>query len=498
MKKISIPTKEEIIDYYINQLHSRKETCEFFKISNTTFARWLRFYKIAKSEDVQAATRSAKYDSEEAKQQVKEKRRLTCLKKYGVENATQSPIVRQKTVQTCLKKYGHTTPSLDPQVQQKTKETNLKRYGVEYAINSPQIQSKIRKKLLDTTGAPYVNQQHIQHLEIWNDAQRFEQFLDSYTIKPTVRTLMEYFNVSDVSIGIHARVFNVVKKIDFRPTHSHYEDEIINVLKCWGINNIQNNNKSLLHGREIDIYLPDYNFGIEFNGNYWHSDYFYKDHNGRSLHHQQKSLLAESKGVFLFHIFEYEWLNPTTKSNILNRLYAILGKNNIKIPARKCKIQMISKKQKKEFLNKYHIQGNDHSTLDYGLFYQDELVSCMTFVHPKNNKYTWELSRFCNKHNYVVQGGASKLFKHFVDTLKSGDTISSYNDITKTNGKIYEILGFECKSINQPNYVWINFNTNDIRTRYQEQAAGEVKRMQEQNYHRLCDCGTKTWVYIVK
>lgn len=105
------------------------------------------------------------------------------------------------------------------------------------------------------------------------------------------------------------------------------------------------------------------------------------------------------------------------------------------------------------------------------------------------------MSRFCNLHGYCVRGGASKLFKYFVDQLKAGDTISSYNDITKTKGDIYKILGFQCVSINQPNYVWINFNTSDIRTRYQEQTAGEVKRMHDAGYHRICDCGTKTWVY---
>ena len=57
---------------------------------------------------------------------------------------------------------------------------------------------------------------------------------------------------------------------------------------------------------------------------------------------------------------------------------------------------------------------------------------------------------------------------------------------------------FECASINEPNYWWVNFDTMDIRSRYQEQEAGEVERMHSQGYHRICDCGTKTWVYTKK
>lgn len=71
----------------------------------------------------------------------------------------------------------------------------------------------------------------------------------------------------------------------------------------------------------------------------------------------------------------------------------------------------------------------------------------------------------------------------------------SYNDITKTTGRVYPLLGFEMVSVNAPNYIWMNFSTGDIRSRYQEQAAGETARMHDAGYHRVCDCGTKTWVY---
>ena len=155
--------------------------------------------------------------------------------------------------------------------------------------------------------------------------------------------------------------------------------------------------------------------------------------------------------------------------------------------------------ERSDFLNLNHIQGNCGSSISYGLRYQGELVACMCFSHPKSEKYTWELSRFCTKRGTTVQGGASKLFKEFIKrNLSAGDTVSSYNDITKTKGDLYRILGFELISINSPNYVWINFTTKDVRTRYQEQEAGEVERMHSLGYHRVCDCGTKTWVYTVK
>ena len=402
----------------------------------------------------------------------------TCLDKYGVSNSMQHQDIKDKVKQTMLNKYDVENYSQTEEYKQKTLQTNLNKYG-----------------------APNHMQQDIKHLNIWNNKELFTKYLSSLYSKPTVYDLQEFFNLRDRTVvydKIHS--WNLDDFINFHSLRSHYENDIINFLKECGVENIQTNDRTILNGKEIDIYLPDYKLGIEFNGDYWHSDIKkeYQDHNGRSLTHQNKSLLAESKGVFLFHIFEYEWNNNIVQTSIKNRIKTLLIKNNIKIPARKCKIVTLTKAQKKKFLNENHIQGNDHSTIQYGLEYQGQIVSCMTFIHPKNKKYTWELSRFCNQHGCVVQGGASKLFKHFVETLQPGNTISSYNDITKTKGDLYRILGFQCVSINQPNYVWINFQTTDIRTRYQEQESGEVERMHSLGYHRLCDCGTKTWLYTVQ
>lgn len=420
----------------------------------------------------------------------------SCLEKYGVNSALQLEEVRKKGIDTCLSRYGVPNSQQSPEIREKVKQTCLKRYGVENYTQTSEYWSRVRSTNLERYGVPFHQQKEIQHFEAWNDKNKMIKVLNSFNEKPAIGDLVDYFNLRDWSV-VYDKIhdWGLEELVRWNPSRSHYEDEIIDFLHSLNITNLSLNNKDLLDGKEIDIYALEYKIGIEFNGDYWHSDIYFNDHNGRSTQHQEKSLLAEKKGIFLFHIFEHEWNNPSEQENIKNRLRTLFAKNNTKIAARKTQIVELTKEQKKEFLNQNHIQGNDRSTKQYGLLYNNELVACMTFVHPKNDKYTWELSRFCNKHNCIVQGGASKLFTNFVRTLKEGDTVSSYNDITKTKGELYRILGFECVSINQPNYVWINFQTKDIRTRYQEQAGGEVERMHKLNYHRVCDCGTKTWVY---
>lgn len=54
---------------------------------------------------------------------------------------------------------------------------------------------------------------------------------------------------------------------------SKKEIEIVNFLKNLGIENIITGSKDILsNSKELDIFLPDYNLAIEFDGLYWHSE----------------------------------------------------------------------------------------------------------------------------------------------------------------------------------------------------------------------------------
>ena len=578
MKRNELPSKEEIIEYYIKELHTVQECADHFNISKNKFYRCLKIYDIVRSQEDKSAVYSRVQQTEEIKAKIAQanmekygainKRQADkmvhfcsknsfivkdilytydwfyeeyCVKNtpvnqmceklgasvtilyqicahygikktnqqrfeniqktfkeaYGVESNFQLPEVKEKSKETLLRKYGVDSSAKIPEVREKAKQTCIDKYGVPNFTQTQDYKVKVRNTSLKKYGSPNHMQRNMKHLDIWNDREKFEEYLESLSSKPTVYDLALYFNLTDRTV-VYEKIheWQLEDYISFTPPRSHYEDEIVNWLESeCHISNIMLNKRGLLERQEIDIYLPDYKLGIEFNGDYWHSDLFYSDHGGRSLHHQEKSLAAEKQGIFIFHIFEHEWNNELVRDNIKNRLSSLLHKNTQKLGARKCTVVEITTEQKKEFLQQNHIQGNDHSTKNIGLMYQGELMACMTFVKPKNKKYTWELSRFCSKHDYNIQGGASKMLQYFAKDLEVGDTISSYNDITKTKGDVYRALGFVCVSINKPNYVWINFHTGDIRTRYQEQKAGETERMHSKGYHRVCDCGTRTWVY---
>ena len=305
-------------------------------------------------------------------------------------------------------------------------------------------------------------------------------------------SLSNKLNINDCTFRRYIKKYNLEEIIT--PLNNESSEEI-ELQKLYPF--MKFHNKSILNGKEIDLYDEEKKIGIEFNGNFWHNEYG-KNKN----YHQQKSLLAEEKGIFIYHIFEYEWIEK--KDKIINQLNNLLGLNQEKIYARKCIIKEVDNESKRIFLEENHLQGNDSSSIKLGLYYNNELVSLMTFVKPRfNKKYQYELSRFCSKNNCNVIGGASKLFKYFIEKYNP-QSIISYSNIAHTKGKLYETLGFELDSISDPNYVWCN-NGHDILTRYQCQkhkllkqgfkGNTEVEIMHNNGFYRIFDCGNKVWIW---
>ena len=137
---------------------------------------------------------------------------------------------------------------------------------------------------------------------------------------------------------------------------------------------------------------------------------------------------------------------------------SIFNKNQEKIYARKCIVKEITSKEKNEFLNKTHIQGEDRANIKLGLFYNNELVAVMTFCKSRFNKnFEWELSRYSSSKHVI--GGAGKLLKYFERIYKPKSLIT-YADRRFSQGKLYFTLGFTFDHFSLPNYF---YNRGKIR-----------------------------------
>jgi very-short-patch-repair endonuclease len=288
---------------------------------------------------------------------------------------------------------------------------------------------------------------------------------------------------------------------------SKSEKELLEIIKSFGVNNIIENSKTFIDGYEIDIICPDQKIALEFDGVHWHTSQFITD----NRYHLNKTELCENKGYHLIHIFENEWIEK--RDIVVSRLKSIFGIHNNIIYARKCTISEVSQLETKQFLNTNHIQGNVISKKNIGLYYNDELVSIMTFGSyrinlgqtKKENEY--ELLRFCNKLNYHIPGAASKLLKYFIKHYNPIKIIS-YADRRWSKGNLYEKLGFKFVHNTQPNYYYnindhlenrFNWRKSELSNKLKifDPNLTEKQNMENNGYYQIYDCGSKLYELIL-
>ena len=103
---------------------------------------------------------------------------------------------------------------------------------------------------------------------------------------------------------------------------SSYEQEIADYVSTFYSGECVRNNRSILNGKELDLYYPEKKVAIEFNGDYWHNE----NHKPRDYHYNKFKDCLNSC-ITLVSIFENEWkLKKIHIKNYLKDLFN--GKDN--------------------------------------------------------------------------------------------------------------------------------------------------------------------------
>lgn len=279
------------------------------------------------------------------------------------------------------------------------------------------------------------------------------------------------------------------------------ELELLHWIKSKYSGKVICSNRATLEGLEIDIFLPELNLAIEYNGEYWHSD-VHKD----MYYHQYKANLAAEKGIKIIQIFEHEW--KTKQSIVKSRLKSMMGLNQT-FGARHFRVEQVP--FPKYFLIDNHIQGAGNPTsINLALVMNHEIAAVMTFGTPRfNTEYQYELIRFCSLIDINIPGAASKLFKAFI-TLYSPKSILSYSDKCWSNGNLYKQLKFEYLKTSKPGYFY--YKGTDIINRYAaqkhklktlfpriyEDKLTEAEIMSKAGYGKVYNAGMDLWGYSIK
>jgi len=454
-------------------------------------------------------------------QSVKDKKNETYLNKYGHKNIFQSNFVKQKTRNTLEKKYGVEHPTQSQIIRNRIKENNIKKYGVEIPSKLDSVKIKMRESNLKKYGVPSVmmldsvikknvksrtKKTTERYKEILGDHVDIEHSRNTLIIKNQCIYHTEY--MINNTLFYYRVLVHGIKNPCIHCNPINYNDSIKeNELKRYIDSLGFKSEKKRIGKKEIDIYIDELKIGIEYNGIYWHSELFLNNN-----YHVEKTDYMASNGIKLYHIFEDEWLykQEITKS-LLKAKLGIIGN---KIYARKCEIKEITSEMSEKFLNENHLQGYINSSIRIGLFYDNNLVSIMTFSKEKRkkkkNKYIdeYELVRFANKLDTIVIGGASKLLKYFIKKYNP-KVISTFADRRYSTGNLYQELGFEFKYVIEPNYWYFNKKDKIRQHRFNfrkrillkhgfDNNKTEHEIMLERGYLRIYDCGNLKYEMVLK
>ena len=217
-----------------------------------------------------------------------EKRKQTCLEKFGVDNPMKSTKIRNKSKQTMLERYGYECNFLDPEYRKRVREKPIQHYNDvikvldngDFICSCPDPKcSKCSEKQFTISYRNYYNRNFIFKSEVCTNKYPIGQL-------PT--------NNKDTNI----------------------EKFIKDILNKYNIE-YQTNIRKVITPYELDIYIPSKKIAIECNGRYWHT----VEQKG-DLYHEDKYNKCKKKGVRLISIWD-DWiqLNPImVESIILNAL----------------------------------------------------------------------------------------------------------------------------------------------------------------------------------
>lgn len=346
-------------------------------------------------------------------EEVKEKRKQTCLIKYGHttalkqltaktnrELAMASSETKNKIKNTLIRRYGVTSPLKNEAILQKMKDTNLYKFGAASAMQNINVKTNNIKSNRDLYIQKGLQDKLNKIRNLLDIIPEFaEDQYDGTDKEYPWRHLTCKLEFSSV-LPVNGALPRCPK---CHPKSISLPQSLVNdFIKSLGIECLSNDRK-IIRPLELDIYLPSEKLAIEVNGVYWHQA-------GERTPLLLKTELCESLGIKLLHFWDYEILNSfeVVKSIIRSKLGII----STKIGARKCQLVKISKTEAAHFLNHNHLEASTAiSSLNLALKLNEEILAVGTFGKSRFKKGEIELLRFCTKNNVSCPGAISRLVK---------------------------------------------------------------------------------------
>jgi len=439
-----------------------------------------------------------------ARESISIKAKNTMVEMYGCENFSSTDKKKEA--------MRVTNPMFLDATKKKLAETNIERYGTHCVLLSSEILSGIKQTNIERYGVCNPGVLSIDRALETKKRYKYESFSGVYGVTPLF-SFGEYVGLDNVynwecnqcntifpQFISSNNLWPICEKCNPK-IRSKFEDEVYEFFASMCNDAIRGDRK--LISNELDMYSERNKIAMEVCGLYWHTEKFGRGEN----YHYKKTKECANKGVHLITIFEDEWRERggLIRAYISNKL----NKDNVRVPARKCKVVPIRSSLARDFYTKNHIQGFANSSIHLGLFSGDDLISCMSFSTPrigvgKKTSGDYELVRFATKLGYVVQCGFSKLLSNFRESHPDTQ-IYSFSDNRYSTGDVYSKNGFSRSHEVKARYSYLNPKTGRLEHRFKytkfklvergyDESLTEKEIMEAIGFYRLWDCGKVCWV----
>ena len=421
------------------------------------------------------------------------KARSTCIERVGVDNYAKLPATQEKRLNTMLEIHGakvsqkslESTRSRSNVLNLKGRETLKERYNVNNPGQLPNHNDKCKTTNLEKYGTETYHSSH-QYQQKCESArwEVYKALCDDIATLLSITVDDEKMHTYDNPNYVISFCCNTCCDIQAMPTETfrwrirHYsipctkcsgvrkgsvkELQIVEYIASLGVD-VQRHQR-ILCGREIDIYIPSKNIGIEFHGLYWHSELFRSKY-----YHLEKHKAASSLSIRLMQIFEDEWDNH--QYEIKERLRELLC--NTATPPDN---QPLS----------HTTSGN---VVEISVFNQVVSFAQATDVWVMISK------------PFITETAITSAFRYFVNEF-CPCVVITHIDHRWMSDNFVASLNFKYQSTSVPSVWYIDRSTWDrvdkaeVIERLQTLATFNNKKMYiRENYLRIWDCGYSTWAW---
>lgn len=234
----------------------------------------------------------------------------------------------------------------------------------------------------------------------------------------------------------------------------------------------RNNDRTVIHPLEIDIYIPEFKLGIEFNGLYWHSTDLVDDQKTK-YRHFEKFKKCEESGIKLLQFWESEW---QLKRHIIELIIkSEVGKVDT-INASYCIAKPITSKLYRSFNESNNLIFDLYKSKPLnmiGLFYKNVLI----FVIGLTNSGGECTLDICCKLGLHISSWFDTVSKYI-----NGTAIIYTDNRFGCNMNKHE---FKPSTYLKPEQYYVKDNSFRICSSDQE--------MLDKNYRKIWDAGTRKW-----